>query len=89
MVHGGIKGKRKLVTSLHSDSLSTVTDAAANIAPQILGCEVRDGTILQPCRVCVAANVLPRCKLGGTDRELLKDVMPCDGTHCQSGHREA
>ena len=84
MIHGRIQSESKLIAGLHVEGLGAVADLAADVAPQISRREIRDGAVLEPRRVGVAADVLPDGELGRAGRELLEDVV---AGHAVDGER--
>ena len=78
VVDGRVEGKSEGVARPHRDRLGAVAEVAADVAAQVLGAEVGHGAVLQPRRVRVAPDVLPRRELRRAGAELLEDVVSLD-----------
>ena len=86
MINRRIKSKRKLIPSLHRNCLRPIANLAANIAPQIQRGKIRHRCVLEPVRVRIPSNVLPRRVFGPARGELLEDVVRSDVVYHESGN---
>lgn len=87
MVDGRVEGDGKLVAGLHGDGLGAIGYAAADVAAQVRGVEVRHWRVLQPGWVGVTPYIAPGWVLDPVRRQLLEDVVAARGCR-ESGEEE-